>query len=102
MADNAKAPEDCTSIEKVRNGIDTLDREIIGLIGTRSRYVKAAARFKASEAGVRAPERQQAMLEERRRWAEEEGLSSDAIEKMYRDLIDYFIGRELQDWKSAH
>jgi isochorismate pyruvate lyase len=70
VADNAKAPEDCTNMEEVRHGIDTLDREIIGLISTRSRYVKAAARFKASEASVRAPERQKAMLEERRRWTE--------------------------------
>ena len=101
MVDNAKAPEDCTSIEEVRHGIDNLDREILSLIGTRSRYVRVAASFKASEAGVRAPERQKAMLEERRRWAEEEGLSPDAIEKLYRDLIAYFIGRELEDWKSA-
>ena len=101
MADNAKSLEDCTSIEEVRHGIDTLDREIVRLIGTRSRYVKAAAKFKASEASVRAPERQKAMLEERRRWAGEEGLNPDAIEKMYRDLISYFIGRELKDWKST-
>ena len=81
MADNAKVPEDCTSIE-VRHGIDTLDRKIVSLIGTRSRYVEAAARFKASEAGMPAPDRQKAMLDEWCRWAEEEGLSPDAIEKM--------------------
>jgi isochorismate pyruvate lyase len=82
-----KAPEDCTSIEEVRHSIDTLDRQIVRLIGSRSRYVKAAASFKTSDASVRAPERQKAMLEERRRWAQEEGLNPDAIEKMYRDLV---------------
>lgn len=101
MAHRARAPEDCTSIEEVRHGIDTLDREIVRLIGSRSRYVKAAAKFKGSEAGVRAPERQKAMLETRRRWAEEVGLNPDVIEKMYRDLIGYFINRELKDWRSA-
>ena len=30
-------------------------------------------------------------------WAEEEGLSPDAIEKMYRDMIYYSIDCELKD-----
>ncbi len=95
-----KSPEECTSLEDVRRAIDALDREIVGLIGTRSRYVEAAVRFKTSETSVRAPERQRAMLEERRRWAEEEGLSPDVVEDLYRDLIRYFIERELEDWSS--
>jgi isochorismate pyruvate lyase len=85
----------------VRRGIDALDREIVGLIGRRSRYVRAAARFKTSASIVRAPERQRTMLEQRRRWAEEEGLSPDVIEELYRGLIDYFIRREMEDWKGA-
>ena len=47
-----KPSEECASIQDVRLGIDTLDREVIALIGRRK-----------------------AMLEARRRWAEEEGLS---------------------------
>ena len=69
-----KPPEECTNLEDVSLGIDTLDREVIALIGRRARYVEAAARFKTGESSVRAPERRQAMLETRRRWAEEEGL----------------------------
>jgi isochorismate pyruvate lyase len=98
---SVKPPEDCASLEDVRRGIDALDLDIIRLIGERSQYVKAAAKFKTSEAGVRAPERRQAMLEERRQWAEQEGLNPDTIEKLYEDLIDYFIGRELENWRSA-
>ncbi len=91
-----KPPEECASIEDVRGCIDALDREIVGLIGERSRYVKAAANFKTGEASVCAPERQKAMLEERRRWAEEEGLSPDAIEAVYETLISYFVDREME------
>jgi isochorismate pyruvate lyase len=47
----------------VRQGKDALDREMVALIGDRSRYVEAAAKVKADEAGVRAPERRRAMLE---------------------------------------
>jgi isochorismate pyruvate lyase len=66
-ASGIKPPSECASIEDVRRGIDALDREIVALIGRRARYVEAAARFKTDEAGVRAPERQRAMPEERRR-----------------------------------
>jgi isochorismate pyruvate lyase len=98
---SVKPPEDCASLEDVRRGIDALDLDIIRLIGERSQYVKAAAKFKTSEAGVRASERRQAMLEERRQWAEQEGLSPDVIQKLYEGLIDYFINRELENWRGA-
>lgn len=98
-ADDTRRPEDCASIEDVRRGIDALDRGVVALIGRRSRYVRAAARFKTDEAAVRAPERQRAMLEERRRWAEEEGLSPDVIEDLFRRLVSYFVNREMEDWK---
>jgi isochorismate pyruvate lyase len=90
-----KSPEECTTIEDVRAGIDTLDREIISLLGKRFGYVKAVTRFKKTADDVRAEERRAAVLRQRRVWAEEEGLHPDVIEKMYVDLIDYFIAAEL-------
>ena len=96
-----KAPEDCRSLEDVREAINFLDRQIIGLIGKRALYVKAAARFKTGEESVRAPERQKKMLEERRRLAEEENLDPDVIEKIYQDLVAYFVNREMEDWKNT-
>ena len=96
-----KPPENCTKIEDIRQAIDALDREIVGLIGRRARYVEAAARFKTGESSVHAPERQQAMLLERRIWAEEENLDPDMIEKMYRDLVSHFVNREMKQWRNT-
>ena len=96
-----KQPEDCASIEDVREAIDTIDREIIHLIGRRARYVEAAARFKTGGQSVRAPERQSKMLAERRRWAEENGLDQDVIEALYRNLISYLIDREMQQLRKT-
>ncbi len=96
-----KRPEDCEGIEDVRQAIDALDREIVTLIGRRARYVEAAARFKNSEQGVRAPERQREMLAQRRRWAEEAGLDPDVIEGIYRTLVSYFVDREMKGWREA-
>ncbi len=96
-----KPPEDCENIKDVRRAIDTLDREIIHLIGRRARYVEAAARFKTGEQSVRAPERQKTMLETRRRWAEENELDPDVIEDLYHNLLSYFVDREMQQYRET-
>lgn len=95
-----KAPNECSNIQEIRLEIDRIDREVIKSIGKRFEYVKAAAKFKTNENSVKAPERLKAMLQERRVWAEEEGVNADVIEKLYRDLVNYFIDEELKDWKS--
>jgi isochorismate pyruvate lyase len=94
------SPEECRTIEEVRAEIDDIDRRILALLGRRAGYVHAAARFKTSEAAVAAPERQAAMLEARRRWAAEEDLDPGFIERLYRDLVAYFIEREREHWKT--
>ena len=94
-----KKPDRCENITDIRKEIDRLDRQVIAIIGQRFGYVKAAAKFKTSETSVKAPERFQAMLQQRRVWAEEEGLNPDVIEKIYRDLVTYFIEEEMSRWK---
>jgi isochorismate pyruvate lyase len=83
----------------IRAEIDVMDRDIITTLGKRFSYVKAAVKFKTSETSVRAPERFNAMLAQRRTWAKDEGLSADAIEKMYRDLVNHFIKEEMSKWQ---
>ena len=95
-----KKPDRCEDITEIRREIDRLDRQIIATIGQRFGYVKAAATFKTSETSVKAPERFQNMLKQRRIWAEEEGLNPDVIEKIYRDLVNYFIEEEMNRWNS--
>lgn len=95
-----KAPDECSNLQEVRYEIDVIDREVIQALGERFAYVKAAAKFKTSEASVKASERFNAMLQQRRIWAEEVGLNPDVIEKLYRDLVNYFIGEELKHWES--
>lgn len=94
-----KQPQECNDMVDIRTEIDRIDRLIIYLIGERFGYVKAAAQFKTTAASVKAPERLQAMLQERRGWAEAEGLHPDVIEKMYRDLVNYFIAEEMHHWQ---
>jgi isochorismate pyruvate lyase len=93
-------PENCTSMDDIRAEIDNMDKDIIAILGKRFKYVEAAAKFKTSKTSVRAPERFKLMLEKRRDWAVKEGLSPDAIEKMYSDLVNHFIQQEMNRWQS--
>ncbi|MBW4472246.1 MAG: isochorismate lyase [Stenomitos rutilans HA7619-LM2] len=94
-----KVPDECANMAEIRAEIDRLDRQLIALLGQRFAYVKAASKFKTSETTVRAPDRLQAMLKQRRLWAEAEGLNADAIEKMYQDLVNHFTDEEMKHWK---
>jgi isochorismate pyruvate lyase len=96
-----KSSEQCESMTDIRAEIDRLDHQVITLLGQRFSYVKAASKFKTSETSVRAPERFQAMLKQRRVWAEEEGLNADAIEKLYQDLVNHFIDEEMKHWEQS-
>ncbi|MBL7992191.1 MAG: isochorismate lyase [Candidatus Kapabacteria bacterium] len=96
-----KTPEQCENIAEIRTEIDRIDRNIVAALGERLKYVRAASQFKTSEASVRAVERVRSLLEQRRAWAEDEGIDPEVVEKMYRDLLSFFIESELNDWKST-
>ena len=92
-------PDECADMGDIRAEINRIDRDVIALVGQRFQYVQAAAQFKTSEESVKVPERFNSMLGQRRSWAEEQGLSPDVIEKMFRDLVGYFIKEEMTKWK---
>jgi isochorismate pyruvate lyase len=99
MDQTMKTPEECANLAEIRAEIDAIDQQVIMLLGQRFAYVKAAARYKTSESGVRAPERQEAMLKQRRLWAEGAGLDPDVIERLYRELVAYFVNAEMAHWR---
>jgi len=85
-------------MEDIRAEIDIMDQQIIKLLAQRFDYVKAAAKFKTSPDAVRAKARFDAMIQTRRQWASENGLSPDVIENIYTELVNYFISEEMKHW----
>ena len=94
-------PEDCKSLEEIREGMDTLDRQIIALLVQRVAYVKSAAKFKTSAADVSAPDRVQKVLDTRRDWAQAAGLDGGVIRDLYRDIVTYCVGEEKKHWEQS-
>jgi len=95
-------PEDCASLEEIREGMDAIDREVVSLLAQRVEYVRAAAKFKTSSAGVAAPERVAAVLKTRREWAEAAGLEGELIETLYRQIVDYCVAEEHRRWRKIN
>lgn len=92
---NRKLPQECTCIEDVRGEIDYIDEKIIGLLSERFGYVREVVKYKEKTAsGIEATGRRAAVIESRRKWAEDAGLNPDVIGGIYNTLIEYFIEEE--------
>jgi len=84
-------------MEEIRNEIDSIDFEIIRLIGLRYQYVKEIVRYKEKTIeSVVAGKRKAFVIEKRKEWAALNGLEPDLIEEIYQRLIEYFINKEMQ------
>jgi isochorismate pyruvate lyase len=86
-----KEPQQCTSIEDIRNVIDIIDKQVIELLGKRLECIKEIIVFKKNEEDIVARKRYTEVLLARREWATLQGLDPDVIENMYISLMHYFI-----------
>lgn len=86
----------CNSLAEVRQQIDQIDRALIELIAARQAYVDQAVVFKSSRAEAPAPQRVEQVIEQVRQHAVTYSADADLVEKLYRQMIQHFIERELQ------
>ncbi|MDD4143254.1 MAG: chorismate mutase [Prolixibacteraceae bacterium] len=95
-----KKPEECLSLEDVRNEIDKIDKSIISLFSERNKYVEEIVRFKYDSVSIIAEARKNQVIRQRRKWAEERGLDAETFEKIYELLIESNIKQELKIFKT--
>lgn len=88
---------ECRSIEEVREHIDRIDRQIVGLLAGRGTFVKQAARFKKSTDDVKAPQRVEQGISKVRTLSEALGANPLVTEQVYRAMISAFIQAELAE-----
>lgn len=94
---NAK---DCTDMIEIRAEIDNIDTQIVKLIAKRSEYVHEAAKFKTDENSVKDSKRVQQVLNSKKELATEHGAPPALIEELYKMMINFFINKEMEEWKS--
>jgi len=66
-------PEKCTNLTCVRDCIDSIDAEIVNLIGQRLSYVKRAGEIKGKNISIHDQKREDQILEKVGLLAEEQG-----------------------------
>lgn len=91
-----KNPNDCQSLNEIRDEIDKIDEHIILLFAERHKYVEAIVRFKNDKDAIIAQERKDAVIQQRKAWAEAKGLNADVFEQVYALLIESNINHEMK------
>jgi len=92
----SKKPDQCESMEDIRNEIDQIDHQIINLFSERLKYVEEIVRFKKDEVGVVAQERKDFVINQRTEWAKKKGLDPSVFKKIYTLLVESNIQHELK------
>jgi isochorismate pyruvate lyase len=95
--DSLKDPEDCTAMDEVRAGVDTIDRAVIALLKRRFAFMEAAARIKPDRAAVRDEERKADVLAKVEGEAKRLGLPDPAfVRGLYEQLVERSIAYEFE------
>jgi isochorismate pyruvate lyase len=97
MESNLNQVVACNSLEQVRENIDRLDRQIVGLLAERGSYVTQAARFKKTTNDVKAPQRVEQVITKVVALSSEMGANPAVTEAVYRAMISAFINAELAE-----
>ena len=87
------------SLEYARQQIDAIDTDLVELIAARQFYVDQTTRFKKTETDLQSPERMEQIVENVRALAQKQGLDQEFIEHLYREMFQYFIQRELKEFR---
>ena len=75
-------------LPELRSLIDTLDRDLLELLARRMALVAEAAAYKQAHGlPIHDEAREQRVLRDRRRWAEELGLPADYVDAIVRLLL---------------
>jgi isochorismate pyruvate lyase len=86
-----------SSLNEVRENIDTIDREIVALLARRGAFVAKAASFKKTTDEVKAPNRVEQVISKVISLAQEQGANPEVVESVYRAMVSAFIQAELKE-----
>ncbi|WP_170369644.1 chorismate mutase [Ruegeria arenilitoris] len=92
------APKACQTMTDLRAQIDAIDVELINLLATRSLYIDRAVDLKKIEGlPARTTDRVAEVLDKVGSTASEKGLDPDLARKLWAELIEWSIRREISE-----
>jgi isochorismate pyruvate lyase len=91
-----KMPDACTSMNELREAIDTLDSRLVALLAVRQAYIERAAQLKTGRDQVRDVERIEEVVAKVIAEGKRSGLSADIAEPVWRTLIEASIKHEFE------
>lgn len=92
------APDDCSTMSEVREGVDATDRELVALLTRRFGYMRAAARIKPSRDVVRDEERKASVIAAAKAEARAAGIPEHVIGDIWETLVEGSITYEFEEW----
>lgn len=82
-------------IKKLRDAIDSLDKEIVDAVAKRMSLVKQVGELKKrNNVEVVQNDRWQQLLSSRMSWASENGMSDEEIKELFTTLHDISVNRQ--------
>jgi isochorismate pyruvate lyase len=94
--------KECANLGEVRQGIDSLDEQIVRLLCERSQYVREAARLKPSREDIVDRKRIESIVLRVRGMAGDANVDPGLLERIYRNMIDAFIAFEEGEHSRLH
>ncbi len=88
----------CETMAEVREGVDTIDRELVALLARRFGYMDAAARIKSTRGAVRDEARKAQVIANAAAAAASAGLPAGLAENLWETLVEASIAHELGVW----
>ncbi len=98
MTKTRKLPTACETMADVRQGVDSVDKELIALLAVRFGYMEAAARIKQERTAVRDEKRKAEVIKNAKRAAWEYGVPIGFIGDFWDKLVETSIAYELEKW----
>lgn len=87
-------PQDCRTMADVRAGVDEVDRQLAALIGTRFRFMDAAARIKPERGAVRDEGRKAQVIGNAVANATQNDWPGEAARELWERLVEASIAYE--------
>ncbi|KAG1719756.1 chorismate mutase, partial [Suillus lakei] len=78
----------CSSLDQVREQLNTIDAQLLQLLSTRASYVREATRYKATIADVNVPSRNQEVIQGAVDAAPSVHLPQIVAKKVYEGMIN--------------